>query len=60
MGIPSAQIFIEADESRSDLIIIAFRVLSDVHIAVFGSTTDKVIHSANCSVLVSRKPNNTH
>jgi len=43
-----------------NLNIIASRVVSDVHTAVFGSTTDKVIRRVNFSVLVSRKPNNTH
>ncbi len=56
-GKPSAQIMMEAEESKVDLIVIASRGLGDVHTAVFGSTTDKVIRRATCSVLVTRKPN---
>ena len=59
-GKPSAEILKETEESDVDLIVIASRGLGDVHTAIFGSTTDKVIRHAKCSVLVSRKPNNNN
>ncbi|MBU0472546.1 MAG: universal stress protein [Bacteroidetes bacterium] len=57
-GKPAIEILKEAEESKTDLIVIATCGLGDVHTAIFGSTTDKVIRHAKCSVLVSRKPNN--
>lgn len=56
-GKPAVEILKEAEESKTDLIVIATRGLGDIHTAIFGSTTDKVIRHAKCSVLVSRKPN---
>jgi nucleotide-binding universal stress UspA family protein len=55
-GKPYKEILSEAEESHVDLIVIATRGMGDLHSAIFGSTTDKVIRHANCSVLVSRKP----
>jgi len=57
-GKPSTEILKEAEESEIDLVVIATRGLGDIHTAIFGSTTDKVIRHAKCSVLVSRKTNN--
>jgi len=56
-GKPAIEILKEADEIKADLIVIATRGLSDIQTAIFGSTTDKVIRHAKCSVLVSRKQN---
>jgi len=56
-GKPAIEILKEAEEIKSDLIVIATRGLGDFQTAIFGSTTDKVIRHAKCSVLVSRKPN---
>ena len=57
IGKPSKEIINKAEEINADLIVIASRGIGDVHATVFGSTTDKVIRRAKCSVLVSRKPN---
>lgn len=39
------------EESKIDLIVIATKRLGNLHTALFGSTTDKVIRRAKCSVL---------
>jgi nucleotide-binding universal stress UspA family protein len=54
IGKPSQEIINEATESDIDLIVIATRGSGNVHSTVFGSTTNKVIQRATCSVLVSK------
>lgn len=59
-GVPSEQVCLAAQEEHADLIIIATRGQGGFMHAILGSTTERVVRNAPCSVLVykdsSRKP----
>jgi nucleotide-binding universal stress UspA family protein len=53
-GKPSEQILRVADEVRADLIVIAVHAHHALRRRILGGTADKVVDSAECSVLVIR------
>ncbi len=53
-GTPSPEIVATADREKVDLIIIATHGRGGIRGALVGSTTDRVVHKANCPVLVMR------
>lgn len=53
-GTPYQEILKFSDEIKADLIVISPKGKSALEGFFFGSTTDKVVHKAQCSVLVSK------
>ncbi len=51
-GVPSAEIVKYADENQVDLIVMASNGYGPVRQLLLGSTTERVLHRANCPVLV--------
>ncbi len=51
-GVPSAEIVRYADENEVDLIVMASNGYGPVRQLLLGSTTERVLHHANCPVLV--------
>jgi nucleotide-binding universal stress UspA family protein len=53
-GTPSPEIVATADREGVDLIVISTHGRGGLRGALIGSTTDRVLHKANCPVLVMR------
>ncbi len=51
-GVPSAEIVRYADENQVDLIVMASNGYGPVRQLLLGSTTERVLHHAQCPVLV--------
>lgn len=54
-GIPFLEILRQAESSNVDLIVLGARGAASVDQIVFGSTAERVLKGADCSVLVVRK-----